>query len=229
MLRLQPKLCHTWEKRGWCHFWRCAHLVRLLLCESTCSPSLWPFSILTAAAIFLCCLFPPHIRSKNGELLSQKEFGWVGMCWVSEQRLWHLYIPRDTQSRAAETLLCHILVLTRCVKKEMRKLSEALPSVYLECEVFTGVSLRKGFTVWELSEVFERACSRCGFASKMEGALFMLQTCSERIPWGGVSCANLFHNDWNVTEPKPWKFHRAGYTQGMFLLKKLTDLHNESL
>lgn len=41
------------------------------------------------------------------------------------------------------------------------------------------------------------------FASKMEGALFVLQTCSERIPWGGLSCANLFHNDWNATEPKP--------------------------
>lgn len=68
------------------------------------------------------------------------------------------------------------------------------------------VSLRKWFAEWKESLVCERACSRCGFASKMEGALFVLQTCSERIPWGGLSCANLFHNDWNVTEPKPLKF-----------------------
>lgn len=34
----------------------------------------------------------------------------------------------------------------------------------------------------------------------------MLQTCSPRIPWGGLSCANLFHTDWNVTEPKPRNF-----------------------
>lgn len=44
---------------------------------------------------------------------------------------------------------------------------------------------------------------RRGFASKMEEALFVLQTCSERIPWGGLSCANLFHNDWNAAESKP--------------------------
>lgn len=51
--------------------------------------------------------------------------------------------------------------------------------------------------------MLERAFSRHGFASKMEEALFVLQTCSERIPWGGLSCANLFHNDWNATELKP--------------------------
>lgn len=46
--------------------------------------------------------------------------------------------------------------------------------------------------------------SRRGLAaSKMEAALFVLQTCSERIPWGGLSCVNLFHNDRNAAEPKP--------------------------
>lgn len=55
----------------------------------------------------------------------------------------------------------------------------------------------------EESLVYERAYSRRGFASKMEAALFVLQTCSERIPWGGLSCVNLFHNDWNAAEPKP--------------------------
>lgn len=51
--------------------------------------------------------------------------------------------------------------------------------------------------------VFERDGARRGFASKMEEALFQLQTCSERIPRGGLSCANLFHNDWNASESKP--------------------------
>lgn len=61
------------------------------------------------------------------------------------------------------------------------------------------------------STACEKARSRRGFvASKMEAALFVLQTCSERIPWGGLSCVNLFHNDRNAAEPKPWKL--AGQT-----------------
>lgn len=51
---------------------------------------------------------------------------------------------------------------------------------------------------------YEKTYSRRGLvASKMEAALFVLQTCSERIPWGGLSCVNLFHNDRNAAEPKP--------------------------
>lgn len=57
----------------------------------------------------------------------------------------------------------------------------------------------------------EKTPSRRGFvASKMEAALFVLETCSERIPRGGLSCVNLFHNDRNAAEPKPWKL--AGRT-----------------
>lgn len=49
----------------------------------------------------------------------------------------------------------------------------------------------------------ERDGARRGFVSKMEDALFVPQTRSERIPWGGISCANLLHNDWNAVESKP--------------------------
>lgn len=54
------------------------------------------------------------------------------------------------------------------------------------------------------STAYEETYYRRGLvASKMEAALFVLQTCSERIPWGGLSCVNLFHNDRNAAEPKP--------------------------
>lgn len=45
---------------------------------------------------------------------------------------------------------------------------------------------------------FEIDCSRCGFASKMEEALYVLLTSKRQSPWGGRSCANLFYNVWNV-------------------------------
>lgn len=83
----------------------------------------------------------------------------------------------------------------------MCKLCEfCLPYVHVRLSV--DVSVRKGFAEFNV-ELDERVCARCGFASKMEAALFVLQTCRERIPQGGLSCANLFHNDWNVTEPRP--------------------------
>lgn len=66
-----------------------------------------------------------------------------------------------------------------------------------------------------------QAYPRCGFASKMEGALFVLQTCSERIPWGVLSCANLFHNDWNVAELKT---RRTDYTHSKLLLKSWQNI-----
>lgn len=68
------------------------------------------------------------------------------------------------------------------------------------------LSEKKSVAKWKQSLVFVRACVRCGFASKMEGAWFLLETCSERSLLGGRSCTNLFHNDWNVPEPRPWKF-----------------------
>lgn len=67
-------------RRGWDDIWRCAHLRRLLLYESTCSPSyLLPFSIVTAAAIFPCCLVSSHIRSKTMVSSSKWKYtGWAG-------------------------------------------------------------------------------------------------------------------------------------------------------
>lgn len=71
---------------------------------------------------------------------------------------------------------------------------------------FHFMFLLEEFAVWkETTVLVKRACSRCGFASKMEEALSVLQTCSETIPRGGLSCTNLFHNDWNVTKPRPWE------------------------
>lgn len=73
-------------KAGWDGARRCAHLPRPLLHESTCSPSyLLPFSLLTAAAIFPCCLVSSHIRSKK--MVSSSEWkctGWAGaaLCGV---------------------------------------------------------------------------------------------------------------------------------------------------
>lgn len=34
----------------------------------------------------------------------------------------------------------------------------------------------------------------------MEAALFTLQTCSQRDPRGGLSCANFFNDDWNASQ-----------------------------
>lgn len=67
---LRQKVKHLGRRGvvGWGGGWRCAHLPRLLLYESTCSPSyLLPFNVSTAAAIFPCLLVLSHIRSKNGE------------------------------------------------------------------------------------------------------------------------------------------------------------------
>ena len=50
----------------------------------------------------------------------------------------------------------------------------------------------------------------------MEGALSVLELVL-RIPWGGLSCANLFHNDWNVTDTEALKTHRLGYTHSELL------------
>ena len=51
--------------------------------------------------------------------------------------------------------------------------------------------------------LFERDGAGCGLVSKMEETLFVPQTCFERIPSGGISCANLLNNDWNAVESKP--------------------------
>lgn len=95
-----------------------------------------------------------------------------------------------------------------CLKKKKKcNSSDAWSSIYLNCKIFIWCYFEKmGCFFSDRVWCFEGVCSRCGFASKMEEALFVLQTCSERIPWGGLSCANLFHNDWNVTETWTWNF-----------------------
>lgn len=80
-------------KGGWAFFWRCAPLPGLLLYESTCSPSLWPFSILTAAAIFHCCLFPSHIRSKMVSSF-HTELTWA----VSVDNFFMMCVPHRTSN-----------------------------------------------------------------------------------------------------------------------------------
>lgn len=69
--------------RGWDDIWRCAHLGRLLLGESTCAPSyLLPFRSWSAAATCPCCLVSSHIRSEKKKMVSSSEWkytGWDGI------------------------------------------------------------------------------------------------------------------------------------------------------
>lgn len=203
ILRLQLKLCHTWEEGGGPAF---GGVLIYPGSSSMSQPALLPYD---PSAFWLLLPF----FSAACSLHTSEATWWVaftknqaGLTWaVSVNNFFMMCVPHRASNVELMTLWsAKPLILTIYVKRS--KVCEACLWTYCESVGFSlNVSLRKWFADRKESFVFERACSRRGFASKMEEALFVLQTCSERIPWGGLSCANLFHNDWNAAEPKPWK------------------------
>lgn len=114
-------------KEGWAIFWRCAHLRRLLLYESTCSPSLWPFSILTAAAIFLYCLLSSHISSKMvsnffffAKKMKKNEAGLTSTVSVSNLFMWCVclagYVMKNWCNFEVPEHFFFFFILTKYVK-----------------------------------------------------------------------------------------------------------------
>lgn len=118
------------KRWGRAYFWRCARLPQLLLQQPTCSPSLWPFSILTAAAIFSLLLFPSHIRS-NMVSSSHTEYSRIDLRCFSVHCLCDLGASQEMSRGGGETLKCKIFNSTKYIHiyihvYEMWKVSEAL-------------------------------------------------------------------------------------------------------
>ena len=65
---------------GWAYCWRCVHLSRLLLYESTCSPSLWTISNLTAAIFSAGCFL--HTSEAKMVSSAPREIQLDWLVWV---------------------------------------------------------------------------------------------------------------------------------------------------